>query len=149
MFLCRKVVRENNSMVTEDNLLGSEFFIYSMARAPTDLHVRYSQVYINRTWVRIIFQGYRLIVWKLHNFLWSNHFKRMIILSLSKAESLPYLHISNSKKLPRIFEKKNQHYLFMFMFLINIAVSDMSTAVVPRKHRRFEWHCNVDHFKRN
>ena len=49
MFLCRKVVRENHSMVTEDNLLGSEFFIYSMARAPTDLHVRYSQVYINRT----------------------------------------------------------------------------------------------------
>ena len=55
-------------MVTEDNLLGSEFFIYSMVRATTDLQVRYSQVYINRTWVRIIFQGYRLIVWKLHNF---------------------------------------------------------------------------------
>ena len=36
-------------MVTEDNLLGSEFFIYSMVRATTDLHVRYSQVYINIT----------------------------------------------------------------------------------------------------
>ena len=64
-FLVRKVIRENHwrakTTFTADN------FFYSMVRATTDLHTKYSQVYINMTHYLSSDYFFKAIVWLYEN----------------------------------------------------------------------------------